>query len=109
MGDPEYRTMRSRVRGDGRGARAGGSWTGCNGIGHRMSYANSGVGHWMSDGGKTETRGTLFTLEVAHSKLVAVAIDWQQIGGWGQAGRLAMDGAWGMAPQTNAKAPSRGF
>ena len=39
--------------GDGHGRRGGG--------GHGMSYTNSGVGHWMTDGGKTETRGTLFT------------------------------------------------
>jgi len=44
----------------------------------------------------------LFTLEVAHSKAVAVAVHWQT-------GRLATAGAWGMAPQTSAKAPSRGF
>ena len=37
-------------RGGGRGARAGGSWTGCNGVGHGMSYTNSGVGHGMSGG-----------------------------------------------------------
>ena len=37
------------------------AWAGCNGVGHGMSYTNSGVGHWMSGGGKTETRGTLFT------------------------------------------------
>jgi hypothetical protein len=48
-----------------------------------MSNANSGVGHSMSGGGYLVA---LFTLEVAHSKLVAVAVHWQQkrfwLAGW---------------------------
>jgi hypothetical protein len=30
------------------GAHMGGILDGCNGVGHGMSKANSGVGHWMS-------------------------------------------------------------
>ena len=52
-----------------RGPGVTGSDTGCrtsdcyvnSGVGHRMSNTNSGVGHWVSWGGQTETRGTLFT------------------------------------------------
>ena len=43
MGILEYRTMRSGGRGRHPGARSGGSRSGCNGVGHGMSYANSGV------------------------------------------------------------------
>ena len=54
--------MRSRVRGAHIGGRERATGTGDGGGGgHGMSYTNSGVGHWMTDGGKTETRGTLFT------------------------------------------------
>ena len=46
MENLEYRTMRFRIR----GAHLGGILDGCNGVGHSMSYANSGVGHSMSGG-----------------------------------------------------------
>ena len=50
MGILEYRTMRLRGPRGAHELRVGGTWAGCNGVGHRMSYTNSGVGHGMTDG-----------------------------------------------------------
>ena len=51
MGNPEYRTMRSGGRGAHMGGRERATGTGDGGgVGHGMSNANSGVGHWMTDG-----------------------------------------------------------
>lgn len=52
--------MRSRSAGAHGRAGAGSAGTGDGGgIGHRMSYANSGVGHWMSGGGANGDQGNL--------------------------------------------------
>jgi len=70
------RHMRSAGTGDG-GVGHGMSYLGvlCKGCLTLECYANSGVGHSMSGGGYL---GTLFTLELAHSEVVAVAVHWQQ-------------------------------
>jgi hypothetical protein len=46
MENLEYRTMKPWTR----GAHLDGILDGCNGVGHFVSYANSGVGHPMSVG-----------------------------------------------------------
>jgi hypothetical protein len=56
-------------------------------------------------GGKTEIRGTLFTLEVAHSKLVVVAIDWQEGADW----QTVNGRGWGHAQWSTGKGPRCGF
>ncbi len=89
--------MRSAGAGDGGG-------------GHGMSNANNGVGHSMSWGGGELRPGEPYS----HRKWPT--LNWLLLrftgnksgSGW-LAGRLATAWAWGMAPQTSGKAPSRGF
>lgn len=112
-GIPHHETLdprgaHERIRGRRGGVGHGMSYLGvlCKGCLTLECYANSG--------GRTSDVGGGTWAPYLHRKWPP--LNWLQLrftgsksgSGW-QTGRLATAGAWAMAPQTSAKAPSRGF